>query len=123
MPKFSLREMRPTDMVKFSKYGMPRYYGVMLQEDGEDIGAGAIVWGDKDRPFLCLEITDRLRARPSFMHRVAKKLVYAGVQACGELFVIEEKDEPTSPKWLDRLGFKPTGELMNGERLLQWHPS
>jgi hypothetical protein len=114
----SLREMRPTDMVKFSKYCIPKYYGVIAVEDGKDIGAAAIVWGDKDRAYLSLEITDELRKHPAFMHRVAKKLTKAGSQT-GELFTIEDADEPSAAKWLERLGFRPTGELINGERVLR----
>ena len=118
----SLREMRPTDVVKFSKYCVPKYVGVMVVEDGKDIGAGVIVWGDGNRAFLSLEISDELRKHPAFMHRVAKGLVKAGAET-GELYTIEDADEPTAPKWLERLGFRPTGELINGERVLKWQPS
>jgi len=118
----SLREMRPTDLVKYTKLCVPKYMGVMVIEDGKDIGAGCIVWGDKNRAYLSLEITPELRKHPAFMHRVAKNLVKAGAET-GELYTIESADESTAAKWLERLGFRPTGELMNGERLLQWRPS
>ena len=113
------REMRPTDVVKFSRFCVPKFYGVVFVEDGKDIGAGAIIWGDGDRPFLCLEITERLRTQRVLMHRTAKNLIAATVKACGEVFTIEDKDESTSPKWLERLGFVPTGESIKGERVLR----
>ncbi len=115
----SLREMRPTDVVKYTKYCVPKYYGVVVVEDGKDIGAGAVVWGDGNRAFLSLEITPELRKHPVFMHRVAKSLTKAGSKT-GELYTIEDSGEPTAPKWLERLGFRPTGELMNGERVLRY---
>lgn len=114
-----IREMRPTDVVKYSRFCVPKFYGVVFVEDGEKIGAGAIIWGDGNRPFLCLEITERLRKMPVLMTKTAKRLIAATIQACGEVFTIEDKDEATSPRWLERLGFVPTGEDIKGERVLR----
>jgi hypothetical protein len=110
-------------MARMAKYALPQFYGVVGVLDGKDIGAGAIVWGDGRRPYLCMEITDTLRAHPIFMHRVAKSLIKAALAVCGELYTIESADEPTAQRWLQQLGFVPTGEFINGERLLTWQKS
>lgn len=120
-----LREMRATDMVRFSRVKLPQFYGVVVELDGREIGAAAVFWGDKKdrRPFLCLEITDELRTRPLFMNRVGKAIIAAAVKASGRLYTIESADEPTASRWLNWLGFEPTGETIKGERVLRWQQS
>ena len=119
MSEPSLRRMTAMDVVRIVKVAVPKFYGVVAVLNGKDIGSAVIVWGDKERFYLCLEITDALREKPVFMFKVAKSLVKAGVAATGELYAIEQADEPTAPKLLERLGFKPTDELANGERVLK----
>lgn len=121
MNQVSLRTMRATDMVKYSRYVLPRFYGVVVMRGTREIGAGAIVWGDKGRPYLSLEITEELRGLPIFMTKVAKSLIKAALVAGGEIYTIEDSGEPTSARWLERLGFRPTDERINGDRL--WHQS
>lgn len=121
MSRVSLRKMRAVDMVRFSRFILPRFYGVVVVRDGRDIGAGAIVWGYKGRPYLSLEITEELRAFPIFMTKVAKSLIKAALVAVGEIYTIEDRGEATSARWLERLGFKLTEERINGDRL--WHQS
>jgi hypothetical protein len=116
----SLRPMRATDMVKQTKYVIPQFFGVVVVLEGRDIGSGSIVWGDDGRAYLCLEITEELRQKPVFMVKVARDLIAAAIKANGELFTIEDKEEPTSERFLAFLGFTPTGESRDGERVLQW---
>lgn len=113
----SLRQMRARDMVRYSRYVVPRFAGVVAELDGKEIGAAAIVIGDKGRPFLSMEMTDALRRFPKFMHRTAKQLTDAGVSQLGALYAIESQKEPGAGKWLHRLGFVPTDELIGGERV------
>lgn len=110
--------MRARDVVKFTKICVPQFFGVVAVEDGEDIGHCAIIWGDKGRPYMCLEITEKLRQKPVFMVKVAKDVINAAIQS-GELFALEDKEEPTSQRLLAFLGFRDTGEVMNGERVLR----
>lgn len=109
--------MRARDCVRFSKYIVPKFVGYVGSVEGKDVGAVAIVWDAKERPYLCFEISDTLRHSPLLMHRWAKKMIAAGLQACGELYAVEDSKEPTAPKWLARLGLKPTDETLKGERL------
>lgn len=119
MVKPTLRRMRARDMVKLSRYIVPKFVGVVVMLGEQEIGSGSIVWGDGNRPFLSLEITEELRKRPVFMVKVAKQLIEAGTMD-GDLYVLEDKDEPTSKRFLEFLGFKPTDEEINGERVLKW---
>ena len=117
MSGLRLREMRARDMVKHSRYIVPRFFGVVAELDGKEIGAAAIVIGVGQRPFLSLEITDELRRFPVFMHRTARDLTAAGVSQLGELYAIESASEPGAGRWLQRLGFAPTEEFIGGERV------
>lgn len=108
-------------MVKQSRLILPKFFGVVVVSDeGKDIGSGSVVWGIKGRPYLSLEITDELRQKPVFMVKAAKQLIAQAIEEDGELFTIEDKDEPTSPRFLSFLGFVPTGEEIQGERVLKW---
>lgn len=104
-------------MVKFSRYVVPKFAGVVAELDGKEIGAAAIVIGIGGRPFLSLEITDELRRFPVFMHRTAKRLTDVGVSQLGELYAIETASEPGSGRWLQRLGFVCTDEIIGGEKV------
>ncbi len=115
--------MRARDMVKESRYILPKFVGVVVMNEGRDIGSGSVVWGDGDRPFLCLRISDELRRFPVFMVKTARQLIAATMQAAGELYTVEDKDEPTSRRFLEFLGFVDTGETINGERVLKWQRS
>lgn len=119
----TLRKMRAVDMVKLSKITIPKFYGVVVVDDGEEIGSGAIVWGDGGRAYLCLEITERLRQKPVFMVRTAKALINAAKETGVELYSVEAVSEKTSERFMSFLGFKPTGETKNGERVLKWQQS
>jgi hypothetical protein len=117
-----LRRARARDIVKFTRFAVPRnFYGIVAEEDGELIGAGVLLHGALDRMWVALEITDKLRERPIVMHRIGKALVAAAVTAGEELYVMQDQSEPTSQRWLDRLGFRDTGEVFEGERVLKWH--
>lgn len=115
----TLRPMRASDMIKQSKYILPKFYGVVAELDGEEIGSCSVVWGDKGRAYLSLESTDKLKQKPVFMIKVVRSLI-EGATKSGDLYTIEDKDEPTSRRLLEFLGFRPTGEDINGERILSW---
>lgn len=117
------RPMRRTDMVKESRFIVPKFVGVVVMHEGRDIGSGSIVWGDDDRPYLSLRITDELRKFPVFMVKTARKLIEATIQVNGELYTLEDKEEPTAPRFLEFLGFVDTGETIQGERVLKWQRS
>ena len=122
MSGLRVREMRARDMVKHSRYIVPRFFGLVAELDGREIGAASIVIGHSNRPFLSLDMAEELRRFPLLMHRLAKQMVAAGVSQLGELYAIEAKAEPKAERWLLRLGFRPIGEKINGERVFKWHP-
>jgi hypothetical protein len=112
--------MRYRDMARFSRYYLPDdFVGWVGEQDGAIVGAVCIVF--LDRPILCFEMTPGLRSERFLLHRWAKMMIRAGLQACGELWTQQASDEPTAERWLRRLGFLPTDEYRNGERL--WHLS
>ena len=119
----TLRRMRAVDMVKLSKITLPKFFGLVVMMDGDEIGSGSIVWGDENRAYLCLEITEKLRQKPIFMVKTAKALINAALEAGVELFSVEAASEPTSIRFMEFLGFKPTDEMKKGERVLKWQQS
>lgn len=119
----TLRKARAQDVIRFSKWSVPRFVGVVAELDGQFIGSGVVVWGDKNRPILCLEITEELRKRPVFLHKTTLDLMHAVASSVDVLYTMQSRNEPTAGRWLERLGFKDTGETVNGERLLSWRNS
>ena len=118
------RRMRARDMAEQAKYVLPKFYGEVVVKDGRDIGSVSIVWMPHDRrPFLCLQITDELRKAPVFLVKIGKRFIAAAMSTEGQLFTLEDKEEPTSRRFLEYLGFKPTGETIEGERVLTWQKS
>lgn len=115
-----LRPARARDVVKFTRYYLPaRYVGIVCEEDGEVIGMGAIIIGDKDRPWVVLDVTPRMREKKVTLHRVGRLIVDAGVKAFGKVYVMQDRREPTSKAWLERLGFRETGEVHRGEIVME----
>jgi hypothetical protein len=112
--------MRAKDVVKFSRFYVPRFIGYVAEREGEFLGAVCIVWGKNDRAFLCLELSDEIRRRPILMNRYGKMMIKAAHQAGTELYTIESSAEPSAPRWLQRLGFRPTDELQGLERIWRW---
>jgi hypothetical protein len=118
-----LRPARAVDIVKFARFAVPlQYVGVAAEQDGKVIGVGVIMWGAGDRAWVTLDTTPELRKMPGLLHRVGLALVNAGSQACDELYSLHAGKEPTSERWLTRLGFRDTGELLGKERIFKWHP-
>ena len=117
-----IREARADDILRFSRYTIPQFIGLVAEEDGRFIGACVVVWRDK-RPILCLELTQELRRRRVFLHRCAAVFIGTVAKSLDVLYTMESPAEPTANRWLRRLGFEDTGELLNGERLFQWRKS
>lgn len=125
MKTVRIREARPTDCAAVCKRALPRFVGVVCEEDGVKIGTGLIIWvklpgWEKKRAVVTLDISDRMRQMPRLLHRVGVSLVKAGSVVCKDLYVMEDAEEPSANKWLHRLGFRDTGETIGGERLLKW---
>lgn len=110
-------------MVKQSRYVLPKFYGELILQDGQEIGSVSIIWADGKRPFLCLQITEKLRKLPVFLVKIGKRFIAAAMETEGQLFTLEDKDEPTSRRFLEFLGFADTGERINDERVLTWQKS
>lgn len=116
----SVREARPSDVAKFSPFMLPvRFAGVAVEEAGEVIGIGIIV-AAKGRAYLTMGWTDALKAHPFLIHRTTLMVIGWAKKVGLALHTIEQSDEPGAPRWLAKLGFKDTGERLNGERVLLW---
>ena len=115
-----LRPCRAIDMVHFTKWHLPeRYAGIVCEEDGELIGLGAIIIGDKKRPWVVLDVTPRMREKKVTLLRVGRLLVELGVGQFGKVYVMRDQREPRSKEWLERLGFRETGEVYRGEIVME----
>jgi hypothetical protein len=118
----SIREARPTDVVKYAKHTSPLwFYGIIGEENGVDIAMGVLVWAASGKVYLCLDYHEEAKQHPVFMHRIAKMLTETAGKICGSVYTLEASKEPTASKWLAKLGYTPTGETLNGERVLSWH--
>jgi len=118
-----IREARPRDILRFSKFVMPRYVGMVVEDGGEFRGLVAVVWGEKNRPFLVFEITDAIRAKPHFLHRGALRFMAMVAGDFPVIYTQASNAEATSTRWLKRLGFEETDEILGGERVFKWQQS
>lgn len=112
----SLRQARASDVVRVTKFALPPAAGLVAEENGETIGTGLILVVN-GRAIVTFDMAERMRHYPRLFVRIGFMLVEAGIQAFGELFVVQDSREPGSMKWLKRLGFTPTDETMSGEQV------
>lgn len=111
-----LREMRPTDLVKLTKLISPMFiYGQVAEVDGEIVGGGCVVYGRMGRPWACLHGSDDVKVRPV----TVVKAMIAGLKECQkhvpEIYAMQENERLL--KWL---GFKETGEEIDGHKVMKW---
>jgi len=115
--------MRAKDMVRFSRYSVPEFFGFVAEKDGKQIGAGATVKRSDGRWFVCLEVEDELRHHRVALHRFAKRFISLSASQFGVLYAMQSAKEPAAAKWLTILGFIQTDEVISGERVWTWQAS
>lgn len=118
-----VRPARPRDILRFSRFVMPRFVGYVAEDEEGFAGMGAIIWGEQKKPFICTEIAERLRGKRYFLHRNALWFMTTVAPHFDVVYAQASSNEPTSLRWLKRLGFEETDETMNGERVLTWRRS
>lgn len=118
----TVREARPRDVQKFCRIVAPVWFIGVIAEDeaGDVIGAGWVVWGDENRPWVCFEGDGRIKAHKALIGRWSVRLVRAAQAVCSELYTIEDRSELNGSRWLEWLGFRDTGEIRHGNRILKW---
>ncbi len=118
----TVREATPTDVQKFCRIVAPMWFiGVVAEDETEAIiGAGWVVWGDENRPWVCFEGDRQIKAHKALVARWSLRLVRAAQIACDELYTIEDPSELKGSRWLQWLGFRDTGEIRQGNRVLKW---
>ncbi len=109
----AIRPARARDVVRFSRYKLPQHFiGLAAESAGEVLGVGVIIF-QSGRAFACFEQAGRLPA--IMLHRMGRKLIRAA-SATGELFAQCEGED----RWLVRLGFQPTDEVLHGARVYRY---
>ena len=118
----TVRPARPTDVQRFCKYLAPRWFiGVVAENElNKVVGAGWIVWGDKGRAWLCFEGDEDIRQYKSHIARWSRRLVFAAQSVLDEIYTIEDPEDLRGSRWIEWLGFEPTGEMVKGMRVLKW---
>jgi hypothetical protein len=90
--------------------------------DGEPMG---IVGVALLRPVACMFSTFKEPLRPYLKHpavlRLIKKAQNAVRASQVPVWAAAEPDEPTAPKILERLGFRPLG-MIGGDNVWEWRP-
>lgn len=115
-----LRPCRAIDMVFFTQFALPiSYAGIVCEEEDKLIGLGAIIIGERKRPWVVLDMKPEMRHKRLTLHRIGRLLVKLGIEKFGKVYVMRDVREPRSKEWLERLGFKETGEVYRGEIVME----
>jgi hypothetical protein len=75
------------------------------------------------RHWAHMDIKDQARGRAAYEY-CKKSMEIIADEGCRELYVIRDSDEPTSERFLSKLGFTNTGEIEEGVgEVWKWHKS
>lgn len=92
-----------------------------VKKDGKVIGIGGLGFLP-ETTIMWSEISDELRALPVTLHKVGKRVV-ADAEALGIKAMYATTDEgfDAAERWISRLGFTATGEVIDGKKVHVWH--
>lgn len=100
------------DAVAF--YGKPpemSFKGYVAVEDGEVIGVGGVFYDELRRPIAFSQMKDAMRSRTKDKAKAVRILMTFAHSLHKRVYAVADPGEPTAPRLLKRLGFRPTGEV------------
>lgn len=119
MGKMLVRRARMADVVKFTRWYIPRkIIGFAGEVEGKCVCVSVAVWDNAGRVWLTFSGgPDTLKEFRFTIHKAAIVLVSTILEVCPDLRCLEEKGNPRASVWLERLGFHPTGESLGEENI------
>lgn len=115
--KIEVRPASREDIVAFCgdcRQTVRAYVGV---QNGEVIALGGLSF-IRGRVVAFCDLGDQARHHPKTLHQVARRVMKKALDAgYKHVFALRDEGEPTAPRWLTRLGFRPIDET---ERVYLW---
>lgn len=110
---------KPEDFANPPPY---RCLAYCVKKDGRVIGLGGFGFPADGPVFIWSELTDELRALPLTLHRLAKKAI-RHIEGMGVrvMYATTDVGFEAAERWVEHLGFVPTGEVVDGKKVHVWH--
>ena len=116
-----VRQARARDVVKHTRYFCPSdFVGYVVEDEGEFMGMGWVVWADDGKPYVFFEVADEARKFKAHIARWSLRFMKTVSRVLEEVYVLEDETEPGSKRWIEWLGFEDTGRMVKGHRVLKW---
>lgn len=81
--------------------------------NGQIVGIGCLVSDQEGRAWAVVEVEPELMGRGMILHRLAKRFLTRVARIGMTVYALRNDDLNTSERWLTRLGFRKTDEVMN----------
>ena len=110
---------QPEDFATTPPYRCRAY---AVKKDGRVIGIGGLGFMPNGYVFLWAEITDELRALPITLHKVGKRAIGDAIPlGIKQVYATTDIAFEAADRWIKRLGFSETGEVVDGKKVHLWH--
>ncbi len=106
----------------FDSLPLYRCRAYVAKKDGRKIGIGGLGFPPDGPVMMWAEITDELRALPVTLHKIGLRVV-ADAERLGirQMYATTEQGFDAAERWIKRLGFTATGEVVEGNKVHVWH--
>ena len=93
-----------------------------VKKDGRVIGIGGLGFPAGGPVILWADITDELRALPVTLHKVGKRSIADAIPlGIKRVYATTDQGFAAAERWIKRLGFTDTGEVIDGKKVHVWH--
>lgn len=116
-----IRPFRPEDAAHDGKVMTWDCWGSTAEIDGKAAACGGLHRFD-GKLWVFFEVTDERARRPHLLHRQALALLTAAAAHGEPIYAHRDRRQPSSGRWLLRLGFRPTGSTHLGYEVYAWQP-
>lgn len=107
MARIVVRPATREDVIAFTgscPHTVQAFVGLL---DGEPVALGGLSFIKGNVVAFC-NLSDEMRKHPKTLHKAAMAVMKAALSTgYRHVFALRDENEPTAPRWLERLGFRP----------------
>lgn len=121
LPFVVIRPFRPEDAVHDGRVMDWECWGSTAEIDGSAAACGGLHRFD-GKLWIFFEVKDERARKPALLHRQALALLHEAAALGEPIYAHRDRQQPSSGRWLLRLGFRPTGSTHLGYEVWKWQP-